>query len=100
MKIFTLVYQGGNALVFEEVPTIDTRNESELRLVSQRQQVIISDFHTCETFCRGLRKAGAKVRAAWCSEAGDITNAFWHFSRFYDAPFHKEFAADFVPSLT
>ncbi len=83
---FYLVYQAGIANVFEEVynPYLN------------RARVLQCDFRTCESFCRGLRRAGRVVHVAWCNQAGDITRELWRFSGFDLAPFNDSFAKDFV----
>lgn len=94
---FCLVYQAGIANVFEEIPVKDTRSHDPLSLYrADRVRVLQSDFRTCESFCRGLRRAGKTVRAAWCNEAGDIAGSFWRFTGFDLAPFNDKFAKDFV----
>ena len=97
---FCLVYQAGIANVFEEIPVLDTRNQAAtgLTIRSDRVRALQSDFRTCESFCRGIRRAGKTVRAAWCNEAGDIKESFWHFFEFSLAPFSEKFAKDFVDS--
>ena len=94
---YALVYQGGIANIFEEIPMTDTRNTptTGLTVRAERVRVLQDAFSTCETFCRGLRVAGATVRVAWCNEAGDIKNSLWHFGKFENAPFHDSFAFDF-----
>lgn len=87
--IYCLVYQGGIANVFHDVPN-KTRN-----LIS-RVRVLQHSFIACEWFCRGLRQAGEQVDVAWCNEAGDIKESFWEFSNFDNAPFCDKFAKDFV----
>ena len=100
-KIYTLVYQAGIANVFEHFPMTDTRNtpHTGLTIASDRIRVLQSDFRTCENFCRGLRHAKKIVRVAWCNEAGDITNSFWQFSKFDNAPFSDKFAKDFAKDV-
>ena len=91
---YCLVYQAGIANVFEEDHLKDSRSESGFSL--ERIRVLQSDFKTCESYCRGLRRAKKTVRTAWCNEAGDIINSNWHFFNFEDAPFCHSFASDFA----
>jgi hypothetical protein len=89
IKFATLVYQGGIANVFSHKSEKDLRSENATS--DTRERLIQSDFKTCAAFVRGLQAAGIKVRAAWCNEAGDIINSFWHFSNFDNAPFYDKF---------
>ena len=86
---YCLVYQAGIANVFADVGAH-----------KDPARVLQCDFHTCESFCRGLRHAGKEVRAAWCNQAGDIAGALWNFSDFDLAPFHDSFAKDFIDNVT
>ena len=83
-KTFYLIYQAGIANVF-----VDDASGNFKRVM---QHAITA----CENFCRGLKYAGECVRVGWCNEAGDITNAAWHFKDFDNAPFSEKFAKDFV----
>ncbi len=90
IKFATLVYQAGIANVFTHKCEKDMRSENGTRDV--RERVLQSDFRTCETYVRGMCAAGVKVRIAWCNQAGDITNSFWNFSNFENAPWNEQFA--------
>lgn len=71
---YTLVYQAGIANVFKG-----------------RKRVLQHSFSNCETFCHGLIEAGAKVKTAWCNQAGDIAGSDWRFDNFDLAPWSEQF---------
>lgn len=87
-KIYFLVYQAGIANVF--VADVKGKSFNNHRRIKQ------DSFKSCEEFCRGLRESGARLKVAWCNQAGDITGALWRFSSFDNAPFSDLFARDFV----
>ena len=89
-SIYFLVYQAGIANVFKA----DVRHENSF---NNHRSIGQSDFKSAESFCRGLREAGATVKVAWDNSAGDITANLWHFSNFQNAPFNDKFSIDFVP---
>jgi len=59
-----LVYQNGIANVFT------FRGDKKVRLLQ-------ADYHTCETFVRGMRQAGANVFVWHCDKTGDIKDRTW-----------------------
>ena len=87
MKHATLVYQAGIANVFShDVPSKVTNANS-----SSRKREMQSDFRTCEAFAAGLKRAGVKVKTAWCNQAGDIAMLVWNFENFEEAPWSEKF---------
>ena len=66
-----LVYQAGIANVFE----VNCFNLAPYGREAKR--LLQSDFHTCETFVRGMGRAGAIIRTAACNMAGDIQDRKW-----------------------
>lgn len=84
--IHFIVYQGGIANVFKV-------NQNK---PYNRTRLMQSAFSACENYCRGLRGAGATVKAAWCNRAGDIANVPWSVTHFDNAPLHDVFSVDFV----
>jgi hypothetical protein len=84
VKRAMLVYQAGIANVFE----VTSFNLCDYGRDAKR--LLQSDFHTCIAFSRGMAKAGAIVRTAYCNQAGDIVNSKW-YEDFDNAPFHSEF---------
>jgi hypothetical protein len=80
-----LVYQAGIANVFQ----VDCFNLSNHGREAKR--LMQGDFRTCETFSRGLGKAGTLVASAVCNEAGDIKDSQWS-EDFESAPFRESFS--------
>lgn len=72
MKRAMLVYQAGIANVFQ----VET-----FRLDPGRgaKRLLQNDFHTCESFARGLRAAGVQVKVAACNMAGEIIGQEWTY---------------------
>ncbi len=78
-----LVYQAGIANVF----LVDMFNLNEDGGKSGGvQRLLQGAFSECETFVRGMARAGASVRTAHCNQAGDISDSQW-FSDLENAPF-------------
>ncbi len=75
-----LVYQAGIANVF----LVDAFDLNATGLNVGR--LLQGSFHECETFVRGMARAGASVRTAHCNQAGDISGAQW-FDDLENAPF-------------
>lgn len=66
-----LVYQAGIANVFH----VDSFNLSDYGRDAKR--IYQGDYRTAESIAYGLGLAGATVRTAGCSRAGDIIGAQW-----------------------
>jgi hypothetical protein len=67
-----LVYQAGIANVF----SVECFNMQPFG--REAQCLLQADFHTCETFCNGLKMAGVSVASAHCNMAGDIKDQPWN----------------------
>lgn len=78
------MYQAGIANVF------DTSYTPQL----PPQRILQTDFHTAETFVRGVRATGVPASYAWCNKAGDITNQEWNYESFNDMPFFDKISND------
>jgi hypothetical protein len=78
IKNAAIVYQGGIANVFN-------MGEADVLRI---QRLLQADFHTCESYIRGLIAAGTSVRVYSCNKAGDIANAQWTHG-LADCPFRE-----------
>lgn len=67
MSNLALVYQSGLANVF----TITAEPGSP-------QRILQSDYHTCETFCRGAKWGGWPIAVYHVDVAGDCSQADWN----------------------
>ena len=80
-----LVYQAGIANVF----LVDAFNlNADGGKSGGVQRLLQSTFSECEMFVRGMARAGASVRTAYCNQAGDISGSQW-FSDLDNAPFSE-----------
>jgi hypothetical protein len=84
-----LVYQGGIANVF----SVEAFNLCDYGRGAKR--LLQSDFHTCESFARGMGAAGCRVSTAQCNQAGDILHAAWN-EDLDAAPFSEKFQPVFI----